>query len=421
MPGVTITNPGPACRLMRAISRGEATTPSISARLASRARRTTWSSTSPSTPPSRRPRRARLVSTVTARMRGRRRPSRRQTRATSSRVRVIICRLPDACTSKKRTPSRAASTPALATVVGMSWNLRSRKTSRAWRWTMRTTSGPACRKSCLPTLKVPTSGASSRTRPSASDRRSTSSAKIRRCRRLSLERRITSMSPASHLRGHPGPNPAPPHPPRPARGARLHLDAAARERARAHGDPHGKSDQIRVLELDAWALLAVVEQRIHAGALECVREGLGRLPQGDVAHAHRHDVRAVRRERRRPDDAGIVVVLLDGRGDGPRDADAVAPHLDRPFLAVGAEEGGPHRLRVLRAEEEHLPNLDAAMGGERPGVAARAGITAVRLPEIRELYAREVAGLVEVDDVLVGAIRARHRAADAAQRGIGED
>ena len=76
----------------------------------------------------------------------------------------------------------------------------------------------------------------------------------------------------------------------------------------------------------------------------------------------------VRRERHRPDDAVLVVVLLDGRGDDARDADAVAAHLGRLLLAVDVEEGHAHGLRVLRAEEEDVADLDAPVALE---VAAR--------------------------------------------------
>src|SRR2546422_539722 len=138
---------------------------------------------------------------------------------------------------------------------------------------MRTTSGPEWRKSCLPTLKTPTSLASSATRRSASAKVSTSRATISRWRMLS------------------------------GRGGRK-------------GQRFG----------------GLAELRVGRG------EG--------------HDQRAVGCERRRPDDARVVVVLLDRGGDRAGDADAVAAHLDRPLCAPRVEEGGTHRLAVFRAEQE---------------------------------------------------------------------
>src|SRR5205085_6142158 len=105
---------------------------------------------------------------------------------------------------------------------------------------------------------------------------------------------------------------------------------------------------------------------------------------------HGDDPRAVRRERRRPRHAGVVVVLLDRRGDRARDADPVAAHLDRPLRAVGAEEARAHRLAVLRSEVEDLPDLDATVAAERAFLAARATVAGARLAQIGERRTREI-------------------------------
>ena len=68
-----------------------------------------------------------LVSRVTAMTFGLSRPSRIAVSDNASAVRFIISTPPLACTLKIETPSRVASTPAAATVFGMSWNFRSRK------------------------------------------------------------------------------------------------------------------------------------------------------------------------------------------------------------------------------------------------------------------------------------------------------
>src|SRR5690606_37263337 len=67
-----------------------------------------------------------------------------------------------------------------------------------------------------------------------------------------------------------------------------------------------------------------------------------------------------RRHRFRPQDAGVVVVLLHGRGHDARDADAVAAHLQHARLALLVEHGAVHRTRVLVAELDHVADLDAA-------------------------------------------------------------
>src|SRR5262245_17610779 len=429
-PGVTMRKPRPHSRRMRAISSGDATTPSMPALRARRASRTTWSSTSSATPTRRRSLLRRLVSTVTARIFGRRRLSRRQTRVTSALVRSIISKLPEACRSKNRTPRRAASTPARATVWGMSWNLRSRNTSTPWRWIMRTTSGPECRMSCFPTLKTPTSFASSATRRSASANVSTSSAKISRWRMLSVRggrngQRVDITPPPSSSGAHQGGGAGGCVRDRYLDGvlvgAPLELDDPVREAARPDRDAHGEPDQVGVLELDARALVAVVEERVDPSGLQLRGDPLGGLSQLRVGSVHRDHPGAVGRERRRPDHARVVVVLLDRGRDGARDPDPVASHLDRPLDAVGAEEARPHRRAVLGAEVEDLSDLDATVPGEDAFLAARAAVARTRLAQVREGRAGEIAPLLDADEMGVVAVRAGDHAARAAQRGIGED
>src|SRR4029453_939058 len=109
-------------------------------------------------------------------------------------------------------------------------------------------------------------------------------------------------------------------------------------------------------------------------------------------------------ERSRPHDAGIVVVLLDGRSHRPGDADAVASHLDRTLLPIGPEERGAHRARVLGAEVEHLADLDPAMHGELAAVAPRTAVAGPRLAQTGEGDVRKVARLVHAHQVLVAAV-----------------
>ena len=64
-------------------------------------------------------------------------------------------------------------------------------------------------------------------------------------------------------------------------------------------------------------------------------------------------------DRRRPDHAGVIVVLFDrGRRDA-RGANAVATHHVGRRLAVRVENVGVHRHGVLRAELEDVADLNA--------------------------------------------------------------
>ena len=144
MPGVTSLNRGPERRAQRrrfaapSRRRRRGRSRPSAARAAAPA-----APASPSIPVSRRSASARLVSTVTAissgfgappLRRGARRPRRAPPRASRAP--------PAACTFSIQTPSRVAAAQACATVFGMSWNLRSRKTRKPRATIQRTGSGP---------------------------------------------------------------------------------------------------------------------------------------------------------------------------------------------------------------------------------------------------------------------------------------
>ncbi len=97
-----------------------------------------------------------LVSTVTAITRGRGLSSAAAAFRADSAAAVIMALPPDACTLTIHAPVATAACTAPATVLGMSWNFRSRKTRSPLLVSSRTIAGPAAVKSCLPILKPPT-------------------------------------------------------------------------------------------------------------------------------------------------------------------------------------------------------------------------------------------------------------------------
>src|SRR5262250_2106612 len=172
---------GPSALRMARISLGEATLPSSPASRASVHRWSTWPSTEEamwSSCPS--AVRSRLVSTVTARTSGRATPSVCAASAAPWAAACIMARPPEAWTLNMKTPSRTASRAAPSTVLGMSWNLRSRNTSPPRLRTASTADGPKAVKSCEPILKRVTWPARASTRPRARSSESTSRATIRR-------------------------------------------------------------------------------------------------------------------------------------------------------------------------------------------------------------------------------------------------
>src|SRR6185295_17652473 len=156
MPGVTISNDGPQRLRMSGISSGEATTPSRPADCASIARRPTCPASAPATPISPIDSSDRLVSIVTAMTSGRERPAFDASASAASRAAFIIAWPPDACTFTIHTPSRVAAATAPATVLGMSWNFRSRNTRSPRATRLSTMDGPWLVNRRLPILKPPT-------------------------------------------------------------------------------------------------------------------------------------------------------------------------------------------------------------------------------------------------------------------------
>src|ERR1043165_1782019 len=168
---------------------------------------------------------------------------------------------------------------------------------------------------------------------------------------------------------------------------------------RPHGDPQREADQIRILELHARALVAVVEEHVDAGGEELRVDLLGRRAHGLLFAEGRHDD-GERRDRDRPDDAVVVVALLHRGGDRAADPKAIAAHDHRLALAVLVEERAAHRLGVLRAELEHVPDLDAAVDLQRR-LAARARIAGDNGGDVRVLRLGEVAAGIRAAEVIV--------------------
>ena len=97
----------------------------------------------------------------------------------ASRAARIIAAPPSVCSVSRRTFGRlAAAATAPATVLGISWNFRSRKIPKPRPASFSTARGPSAVKSWLPTLKRPAAPRSRRARAQAGPRRSTSRATI---------------------------------------------------------------------------------------------------------------------------------------------------------------------------------------------------------------------------------------------------
>src|SRR5690606_14852985 len=81
----------------------------------------------------------------------------------------------------------------------------------------------------------------------------------------------------------------------------LELEDAAIESFLPDDDAERDADQIAVLELDARALVAIVDQTLDAGGAELGVEPLGGVADRLVLHRDRDDDDLEGRERQRPD------------------------------------------------------------------------------------------------------------------------
>src|SRR5688572_15260450 len=201
----------------------------------------------------------------------------------------------------------------------------------------------------------------------------------------------------------------------------LVFDDAFLEAALAHDEAMRDADELLVGEEHAGALVAVVEEDLHAGRDELRVELFGGIAHGAALLVAERDHRdGEGRHRIGPDDAALVEILLDGRGDDARDADAVAAHLHRLRRALLVDVVDAHLLRVGRAQLEDVTDLDAADDLER-ALAVRRGIAGDDVANIGDDGIRQVAVPVHAGHVEAVLVRARAEVAHGGHRAVGDD
>jgi len=110
-------------------------------------------------------------------------------------------------------------------------------------------------------------------------------------------------------------------------------------------EPMRNTDQFGVGELHARSNIPVIKQYFVTKTGKFLVQGFGRLTDNVRAvHVdwHEHDVE--RRQRFRPDNAVVIVVLFDRSADDSGNADSVAPHCHRTILAVAILHRCAHRF-----------------------------------------------------------------------------
>ena len=148
--------------------------------------------------------------------------------------------------------------------------------------------------------------------------------------------------------------------------ARLDFHLAFGQRFFADADADGKTDQLRILELHAGALITVVQNNVNAFGrqfgLNLFRE-LHRL--AFRRDSQRRDANLIWRDAQRPDDSVLVIPLLDDCLQGARDTDAVIAHYRRLARAVHVEKSRVQLLAVFRPELEDVADFNRTADFQR--------------------------------------------------------
>src|SRR5690606_35539898 len=163
-------------------------------------------------------------------------------------------------------------------------------------------------------------------------------------------------------------------------------------------------EQLGVGELDARGdALAVVDQ--DADALGLQLPGQAQRDLDLLALAGGDHVHVGGGHGARPDDALVVVGLLDDGGDHAGDPDAVGAHGDPLGLAVRAERVHLEGVGVLAAQLEEVADLDAARAVQG-AAAVRRGVAVAHVGDVEHAVRGEVPAADQVDHVVVALVRA---------------
>jgi hypothetical protein len=180
------------------------------------------------------------------------------------------------------------------------------------------------------------------------------------------------------------------------------------------------AEQLGIRELDARALVTVIEQHVDAGGEQFVVEAFGgftdtrRLRGVDRDHDHLEG-----RDRVRPDDAARIMILFNGRGNDACHTDAVAAHVHRGLPAGFVQHRGAHGLAVFLAEREDVPHLDAARDAEL-ALAGGRGVTRDDVADVDGGGFRQIATPVDAGEVRIFAVGAADEVRHRHHRMVGE-
>ena len=166
------------------------------------------------------------------------------------------------------------------------------------------------------------------------------------------------------------------------------------------------TNQFHIGKFHARAFVAVVQQYIVARLAQLLVQLLARLRyrrrlvsvQGNNGHLEGGD-------RIRPDDAFVVVVLLNGRCHNAGNANAVAAHVHDHALAVLIQHGGVHGGTVFVAELEDVAHFNATADLEG-ALAVRARVAFHHVTQVFDPVNGNVTLPVDAGEVIAVAVGA---------------
>src|SRR5262245_37784517 len=182
----------------------------------------------------------------------------------------------------------------------------------------------------------------------------------------------------------------------------------------AIGDHHAvrNTQQLCVGEFDAGACIAIIEQHFDASRSEVTIQTFAHLSYAlGFLQIDGHKYHVERCQRLGPDDAALIVILLDGRGYDARHTDAVATHQEADLTALFVEHPGVHGLAVFAPELKDMADLDTARDLEA-AATARAWIAGHHVAKIDDLRLGQIASPVHSGEMRVGPIGAAHEIAE---------
>src|SRR5699024_1469096 len=202
--------------------------------------------------------------------------------------------------------------------------------------------------------------------------------------------------------------------------ARLEFQRTGLQSAFRNHDAERNADQLGIRKHGPRAQAAIVIGGVDASLAAVLVQGFaGFAHGGGLVRLDRDDDQLERRNGSWPDDAGVVVALLDGGAHHAGDADTVAAHLRVNRVAVFIHRRQIQRAAVLVAELEYVTDLDA-LHDLQGGLSDRRRIARDHYAQVGELRFVGVAAPVEAGVVIVVAVGAGHQIGSGLQRAVGD-